>query len=186
MKYDRPIKINVVIEIPKNSNVKYEYNRTNGQISVDRILYGPSVYPENYGFIRDALDWDGDELDVLVIADQSFMPGIEVPTRILGAMTMVDSGESDTKLIGVIDCDPRFKDYNSLDDLPKHKLHVIRDFFETYKRLQKKDVKVGDFKDAEWAVKELEECRQLMSKYGKMPKEDFLAKMKKEHPEKYC
>ena len=186
MKYDTPIKINVVIEIPKNSNVKYEYNRTNGQISVDRILYGPNVYPENYGFIRDALDWDGDELDVLVIADQSFMPGIEVPTRILGAMTMVDSGESDTKLIGVIDCDPRFKDYNSLDDLPKHKLHVIRDFFETYKRLQKKDVKVGAFKDGEWAVKELEKCRQLMSKYGKMPKEDFLAKMKKEHPEKYC
>lgn len=186
MKYDTPIKINVVIEIPKNSNVKYEYNRTNGQISVDRILYGPNVYPENYGFIRDALDWDGDELDVLVIADQSFMPGIEVPTKILGAMTMVDSGESDTKLIGVIDCDPRFKDYNSLDDLPKHKLHVIRDFFETYKRLQKKDVKVGAFKDGEWAVKELEECRQLMSKYGKMPKEDFLAKMKKEHPEKYC
>lgn len=186
MKYDTPIKINVVIEIPKNSNVKYEYNRTNGQISVDRILYGPNVYPENYGFIRDALDWDGDELDVLVIADQSFMPGIEVPTKILGAMTMVDSGESDTKLIGVIDCDPRFKDYNSLDDLPKHKLHVIRDFFETYKRLQKKDVKVGAFKDGEWAVKELEKCRQLMSKYGKMPKEDFLAKMKKEHPEKYC
>ena len=185
MKYDTPIKINVVIEIPKNSNVKYEYNRTNGQISVDRILYGPNVYPENYGFIRDALDWDGDELDVLVIADQSFMPGIEVPTKILGAMTMVDSGESDTKLIGVIDCDPRFKDYNSLDDLPKHKLHVIRDFFETYKRLQKKDVKVGAFKDGEWAVKELEKCRKLMSKYGKMPKEDFLAKMKKEHPEKY-
>ena len=177
--------INVVIEIPKNSNIKYEYNRTNGQISVDRILYGSNVYPENYGFIRDALDWDGDELDVLVIAEQSFMPGIEVPTRILGAMTMVDSGETDTKLIGVIDCDPRFKKINSLTDLPEHKLHVIRDFFETYKRLQKKEVKVGEFKDADWAIKELEECRCLMSKYSKLPKEEFLAKMKKEHPKKY-
>jgi len=48
--------VNVVIEIPKNSNIKYEYNRGTGQISVDRILYGPSVYPENYGFIREALD----------------------------------------------------------------------------------------------------------------------------------
>ena len=48
--------VNVVIEIPKNSNIKYEYNRSNGQISVDRILYGPSVYPENYGFISEALD----------------------------------------------------------------------------------------------------------------------------------
>jgi len=76
------------------------------------------------------------------------MPGIEVPTRILGAMSMIDSGETDTKLIGVIDCDPRFKDLNSLNDIPKHKLDVIRDFFETYKRLQKKEVKVGGFKDA--------------------------------------
>ncbi len=177
--------VNVVIEIPKNSNIKYEYNRGTGQISVDRILYGPSVYPENYGFIREALDWDGDELDVLVIADQSFMPGIEVPTRILGAMSMIDSGETDTKLIGVIDCDPRFKDFNSLNDLPRHKLDVIRDFFETYKRLQKKEVKVGGFKDAKWAINELDECKKIMAKYGKMPKEKFLAKMQKEHPEKY-
>ncbi len=178
--------VNVVIEIPKNSNIKYEYNRSNGQISVDRILYGPSVYPENYGFIRDALDWDGDELDILVIADQSFMPGIEVPTRILGAMKMIDSGETDTKLIGVIDCDPRFKIYKSLDDIPQHKLFVIRDFFETYKRLQKKEVKVGEFKDTKWAIEELAECKKLMAKYGKMTKEKFLAEMRIEHPEKYC
>ena len=177
--------VNVVIEIPKNSNIKYEYNRSNGHISVDRILYGSSVYPENYGFIREALDWDGDELDVLVIADQSFMPGIEIPTRILGAMPMVDSGETDTKLIGVIDCDPRFKTYKSLDDLPNHKLKVIRDFFETYKRLQEKEVKVYKPKDCQWAINELNECKKLMIKYGKMPKEEFLTKMKKEHPEKY-
>ena len=178
--------VNVVIEIPKNSNVKYEYNRSNGQISVDRILYGPSVYPENYGFIPNALDSDGDELDILVVADQSFIPGIVVPTRILGAMSMIDDGETDTKLIGVIDCDPRFKDYQKLEDLPQHKLAVIRDFFETYKRLQKKEVKIGEFKDEKWAVKELEECVELMNKYGKIPKDEFISKMRVEHPEKYC
>lgn len=141
--------VNVIIEIPKNSSVKYEYNRATGQIAVDRILFGPNVYPENYGFIPDALDWDGDELDVLVFADQPFSPGIAVPTRILGAMHMVDDGETDTKLIGVIDCDPRFKGYQKLEDLPQHKLAVIREFFETYKRLQHKEVKVGDFKDTD-------------------------------------
>ena len=117
--------INVTIEIPKNSSIKYEYDRSTGKISVDRILYGPSIYPENYGFIPHALDWDGDELDVLVVADQAFMPGIVVPTRILGAMHMVDGGETDTKLIGVIDCDPRYAHIQKLEDLSAHKLAVM-------------------------------------------------------------
>ena len=177
--------IDVTIEIPKNSSIKYEYNRATGKISVDRILFGPSVYPENYGFIPSALDWDGAELDVIVIAEQSFMPGIVVPTRIIGAMHMVDDGETDTKLIGVIDCDPRFAHIQKLQDLSPHKLAVIKDFFETYKRLQKKSVQVGNFEKTEWALKELAECEKLMSKYGKMKKEQFLSKMKKEHPEKY-
>lgn len=177
--------VNVTIEIPKNSNIKYEYNRANGQISVDRILYGPSVYPENYGFIPNALDWDGDELDILVIADQAFMPGIVVPTRIIGAMTMIDDGETDTKLIGVIDCDPRYKKIHSLRDIPEHKLLVIKDFFETYKRLQNKQVIVGEFKDAKWALNELGQCVALMNEYGKLPKKEFLEMMQKEHPEKY-
>lgn len=177
--------IDVTIEIPKNSNIKYEYDRANGNIKVDRILYGANIYPENYGFIPNALDWDGDELDILVISDHSFLPGTIVPTRILGAMTMVDDGETDTKLIGVIDCDPRFKQINSINDIPEHKLSVIRNFFETYKILQKKQVKIGSFKDATWAQKELNECISLMKKYGKMPKEKFISLMMKKYPGKY-
>ncbi len=177
--------VNVTIEIPKLSNVKYEFDRKTGKISVDRILYGPSVYPENYGFIADALDWDGDELDMLIIADQAFNPGIVVPTRIIGAMSMVDGGETDTKLIGVIDCDPRYSNVHSLKDISQHKLAVIKDFFETYKRLQKKSVNVGDFHDADWAIKELDECRSLMKEYGKMDKDEFIKLMQQKHPEKY-
>jgi inorganic pyrophosphatase len=48
--------LDVTIEIPKGSNVKYEYNRKTKQISVDRILFGPNYYPQNYGFISEALD----------------------------------------------------------------------------------------------------------------------------------
>lgn len=178
-------KLNVKIEIPKHSNVKYEYDRKTGEISVDRILYGPDYYPQNYGFVKEALDWDGDELDCLVIADQSFMPGVSVPTRIIGAMEMIDSGETDTKLIGVIDCDPRYKHVNSLKDVSQHLLDEIKTFFETYKILQKKTVQILGFKDADWAISEYNECVKLMQSYGSMPKEEFLAKMQKERPEKY-
>jgi len=77
------------------------------------------------------------------------MPGIIVPTRIIGAMGMIDDGETDTKLIGVIDCDPRYNQYKTLTDLPQHLLSEIKDFFETYKRLQNKNVKVTGFKEAD-------------------------------------
>ncbi len=178
-------KLKVTIEIPKNSKIKYEYNRETKQIEVDRILYGSNSYPQNYGFIKEALDWDGDELDALVIADQPFLPGVLVEAKILGAMEMIDGGETDTKLIGVVACDPRYDSYQKLDDLPKHLLLEIKDFFENYKNLQKKKVEVLGFKDEKWAHKEYQECVELMQKYGKEDKNEFIKLMKKEHPEKY-
>lgn len=86
--------LDVVVEIAKHSNIKYEYNRTSGRFHVDRILYGATHYPQNYGFIENTLDWDGDELDALVVADQGFQVGAVLPARILGAMSMVDGGET--------------------------------------------------------------------------------------------
>jgi inorganic pyrophosphatase len=100
-------------------------------------------------------------------------------------MEMIDNKETDTKLIGVIDCDPRWKHVNSLKDISEHELKVIKDFFETYKRLQNKEVQVNEFKDVEWAINDYNTCVELMKKYGEMNKEDFIELMKKNHPEKY-
>lgn len=179
------MKIEVTIEIPKHSNVKYEYDRQTKSIKVDRILFGSEVYPQNYGFLPEALDWDGDELDIFVLSDQSFMPGVKVPARIIGAMEMIDSGETDTKLIGVIDCDPRYSHINSINDINEHLLKEISNFFQNYKILQNKKVVVKGFKDKAWAINEYNECVELMKKYGQLPKEEFIEKMKKEHPDKY-
>ena len=177
--------LDITVEVPKHSSIKYEYDRKTKSIRVDRILYGPNFYPQNYGFIREALDWDGDELDCLVISNESFQPGIIVPARIIGAMGMIDGGETDTKLIGVIDCDPRFNGIKTIQDLPEHMFKEIQNFFETYKLLQNKEVIITGFKDAKWAIKEYHECVDLMNKYKDMDKDDFIKLMKKEHPEKY-
>lgn len=177
--------LNVIIEIPKNSNIKYEYNRKTKQISVDRILYGSEHYPENYGFIENTLDYDGDELDALVISDQSFFPGVSVPMLLIGAMEMIDDGEIDTKLIGVISCDKRYAEIQNITDLAQHRLDVIKNFFESYKTLQKKQVIVKGFKSAEWAMKEFNDCKDLYNKYANLPKEEFLVKAKKLFPDKY-
>jgi len=177
--------LDVTIEIAKNSKIKYEFDRKNNEIRVDRILYGSSSYPQNYGFIKNALDWDGDELDVVLFADQEFQPGVVVPTRIVGAMDMIDGNETDTKLIGVIDCDPRYDHIEDLKDIPNHLLKEIQDFFENYKNLQNKKVIINGFKDKKWAIEVYHECVELMDNYKHLSKKDFIKKMMIERPEKY-
>ncbi|NQX83467.1 MAG: inorganic diphosphatase [Mycoplasmataceae bacterium] len=177
------MKENAIIEISKGSNIKYEIE--NGKIKVDRILFGSMTYPLNYGFFENTLDWDGDPLDVLVLSDHKFLPGTEVPIRIIGAVKMIDGGETDTKILGVIDVDPRYSHINKLEDVNEHILKEIKDFFENYKNLQNKKVKINGFEKIKYAINELNETRKLFTKYGKMSKKEFISKMKIIHPEKY-
>ncbi|ENY54157.1 Inorganic pyrophosphatase [Metamycoplasma alkalescens 14918] len=176
----------VNVEIPKDSNIKYEYDRKTGKIKIDRILREGFKYPANYGYISEALDWDGDELDVLIYSHEKFMPGSVVEVRIIGAMKMIDSGETDTKLIGVHADDYRLDHIKSLNDLDKMWLHSVELFFKNYKFFKGPNVtNVTGFEDIAWAQKEYEECVELMQKYGSLDKEEFIKEMKKIHPEKY-
>lgn len=179
--------ISVIIEIPKDSAIKYEFDRETKKIKVDRILRDGFKYPANYGFIETALDWDGDELDVLVYSPEVFMPGVELEIKIIGAMRMIDEGETDTKLIGVHQDDYRLSEINGLNDLPQDWLDGVKEFFSTYKNWKKGPgtTKVPGFEDADWAWKEYQECFKLMKEFGHLPKSEFITKMKKKHPEKY-
>lgn len=178
--------IQVNIEIPVGSSIKYEFDRSIGKIVVDRILRDGFKYPANYGYIAEALDWDGDELDVLVYSPESFMPGVALNARIVGAMRMIDDGETDTKLIAVHADDYRLSDIQKLEDLPKEFLDKVKTFFSTYKNWKRAGItEVPGFEGIDWAIHEYEECVELMNKYGKLPKKEFVEKMMKEHPEKY-
>ena len=178
--------IEVKIEIPNKSNIKYEYDRKTKQIHVDRILRKGFTYPSNYGFVSNALDFDGDELDILVYSEQSFIPGSVLNGRIIGAMRMIDDGETDTKLIVVHDDDYRLDSIQSLEDLPEKWLQDVETFFTTYKNWKYEGITlVPGFENADWAKKEYKLCIELMEKYGSMPKKDFISKMKKEFPNKY-
>ncbi|UVD81476.1 inorganic diphosphatase [Mycoplasma iguanae] len=178
--------VEVNIEISKNSNIKYEFNRAKNKIVVDRILRDGFRYPANYGYLQEALDWDGDELDVLVYSDETFMPGTALKARIIGAMKMIDDGETDTKLIAVHEDDYRLANINSLEDLPKSWLDEVEKFFSTYKNWKREGITtVSGFEGIEWAIKEYEECVELMSEYGTIPKKEFIEKMMQLHPDKY-
>ncbi|WP_096023220.1 inorganic diphosphatase [Campylobacter lanienae] len=149
-----PDKLNVVIEIPYGSNIKYEIDKDSGAVVVDRVLYSAMFYPANYGFIPSTLADDGDPADVLVLNEYPLQAGSVIPCRLIGVLVMEDESGMDEKLLAVpvTKIDPRYDGIKSIDDLPKATLDKIKNFFETYKMLEpNKWVKVKGFEDAKKA-----------------------------------
>ncbi|AGR40951.1 inorganic diphosphatase [Spiroplasma taiwanense] len=157
--------IKMIVEIPKGSSNKYEYDINSNQISLDRVLYGANFYPGEYGFVPETLDWDGDPLDVISLATHPTLPGVAVNVRILGSIKMIDAGEIDTKLFGVFSDDPRFKEFTTLKDVPQHLKDEIENFFLQYKALQKKEVKINGWGNVDEAMHELVECKERFEHY---------------------
>ena len=138
--------MNVIIEIPRGSQNKYEIDKKTGMIALDRVLHTAQTYPFDYGFVPQTLWDDGDALDVVLLTTVPLMPGILVHARPVAVLPMIDGGEADEKIIAVPAEDPRFAEIKDLADLNKHTLKEIAHFFATYKKLQNKEVAVGDYK----------------------------------------
>lgn len=147
--------VNAIIEIPKDSQLKYELDKETGLLKLDRILYSAVHYPGDYGFIPQTLWEDGDPLDIVILTSRPVYPMTLVSVRILGVLRMVDNNEKDDKLIGVYDCDPRYKEYEGIKDIPKHTIAELKHFFETYKQLQGKECKILEILDKKDAVKDV-------------------------------
>lgn len=137
--------INTIIEINKGSKNKYEIDKETGMIALDRVLHSSQDYPFDYGFVPQTLWDDGDAVDVIVLTTYPLLPGILVRVRPVAIMDMVDSGESDAKIIAVPVDDPRWDDVKDLADVNKHTLKEMEHFFSTYKKLQNKEVSVQGF-----------------------------------------
>ncbi len=136
---DFPKKVNALIEIPRGSDNKYEIDKETGFLRLDRPLFSSIHYPGDYGYLPNTLWEDGDPIDILVLTSHPVYPMTLAKVRIVGMLDMKDNGESDTKLIGVYDSDPRFSEYKDIDNLRGHKLKEIIHFFESYKHLQGKE-----------------------------------------------
>jgi len=156
-----PDKVHALIEIPYGSNIKYELDKDSGAIWVDRVMYSAMFYPANYGFVPNTLAADGDPADILVLCDYALQPGSVIKCRLIGVLVMEDESGMDEKLIAlpVSKVDPTYDKIQSIEDLPKHTLDKIKNFFETYKMLEpNKWVKVKEYKGKEEAAKILEEA----------------------------
>ena len=151
--------VEALIEIPYGSKNKYEVDKATGRIRLDRVLYSAMSYPGEYGYIEETLAPDGDPLDILVITSEPTVPGCIVPARVLGYLATVDRGMEDYKLIAVADCDPRYDNVRTLDDLPPFILDEISNFFQNYKVLQNMQVDVWGYFSLDATQKIIEQCR---------------------------
>ncbi|MEQ6122181.1 inorganic diphosphatase [Reichenbachiella sp. MALMAid0571] len=163
-----PDTVNGIIEIPTATRAKYELDKQSGLLRMDRVLYSSIYYPANYGFIPRTYCDDNDPLDIMVLSQITIVPLCIVPAKVIGVMRMLDQGEHDDKIIAVAENDMSVNHINDISELPKHFVKELRNFFEDYKKLEKKTVEVKDFLDADIAkliVKQaINDYNELMKK----------------------
>ena len=153
--------MNVIIEIPRGSKNKYEIDKETGIIALDRVMHTAQDYPFDYGFVPQTLFDDGDALDVVLLTTYPLAPGILVKARPVAIMKMVDGGEQDDKIIAVPVDDPRFDETQNLGDINTHTLKEMKHFFETYKKVQNKEVEVPGFEDIDEAKAAFEKSVEM-------------------------
>ena len=153
--------VKCVVEIPKGSRNKYEYDHEFGGIKLDRFMSSSVVYPTDYGFIPDTLSEDGDELDALICVSEPTFPGCIVMCDPIGLFDMEDEHGVDTKVLCVPGGDPGWNTLKRLDDLPRALRDEITHFFAIYKDLEPgKQSEVKGWRDRDAALREIEIARE--------------------------
>ena len=116
--------LDMIVEIPRNSNVKYEYDKSLNKMRCDRIISTSMLYPGNYGYVPETLSGDGDPLDILLLCDYPIYPGTIIKVKVIGVLLTTDEKGADEKLIAVPDdsVDHSSISINSLSDIGNHVL----------------------------------------------------------------
>lgn len=154
------ITVTVMIEIPKGSRNKYEYDKEKKMLKFDRMLFSAVHYPSDYGFILNTLAKDGDPLDALVLVWEPTFPGCIIEARPIGLFKMWDEKGPDEKILCVPLYDPLWNHIERLSDVPPHLLKEIEHFFSVYKELEKKKTGVEGWEDKESAIEIIKESQQ--------------------------
>ena len=171
-----PELVNVVIEVPLDSRVKYELDHETNMIFVDRFLFFDKGYPANYGFIPETLALDGDPLDVLVLVTEPTFPGCVMEVKPIGVFHMADDKGPDEKVICVPVSDPIWNSLENLSDVNPHLLKEIEHFFQVYKDLEHKKVDVEGWGDVNEAYAIIKECTKRFDDIENKPEGLFSIK----------
>jgi len=157
--FGKPDEINVVVENCRGSSNKIEYDKDEGAFKLDRVFHSAVFWPFDYGFVPQTWHGDDDPLDVALLTTYQTFPGCVVVARPVALLVMEDEKGVDDKVIAVPVDDPRFANMKDVNDIPEHMKKEIKEFFETYKRLEpKKWVKVKNWETAQKAKDSIKEA----------------------------
>ena len=152
----------VIIEISKNSNLKYEYDIETNKLVLDRVLHNSNVFPYNYGFIPNTLAPDNDPIDVILVSPHSLLPGCYVKVKIIGIIETKDEKGGDDKVICVLEnnVDKEYEHIEDIKDLVNSELNKILYFLRHYKDNENgKFIEIGEVKSKESALEFIENHR---------------------------
>lgn len=158
MSADQISSFDVLIEIPKGSRNKYEYDFKLKKVRYDRMIFSSMMYPADYGFVPETLALDGDALDVLVLVTEPTFPGCVMEVKPIGVFHMEDEKGPDEKVICVPVSDPVWNRVGDLSELNPHLIKEIEHFFQVYKDLEKKKVSIGGWGDHHEAKEIVAKC----------------------------
>ena len=157
---NKPLTLMALVEIPKGSRNKYEYDKERQMVRFDRMLFSAVHYPSDYGFILDTLGQDGDPLDALILVSEPTFPGCLIEVKPIGLFKMWDEKGRDEKILCVPISDPHWNTFNNLSDVNPHMLIEIEHFFAVYKDLEKKKVAIEGWEDRDMAIEIIREAQQ--------------------------
>jgi inorganic pyrophosphatase len=163
---DFPTSVEVVIEIPRGSRNKYEFDESSGTIRLERVLSAAVFYPMEYGFVDGTRAGDGDHTDAIVLIDEPTFPGCRIHARPVGVLVMHDDKGPDEKILCVAIGDPYYAHVHSLSDIAEQKLREVEHFFATYKLLEDKTVNVDGWADLDRARELLDADRERYEAKG--------------------
>jgi len=152
--------VTILIEVPKGSRNKYEYDYERKLLRFDRMLYSSMHYPSDYGFILDTLALDGDALDALVLMWEPTFPGCIIEAKPIGVFKMEDEKGKDEKILCIPLSDPLWNHIKDLHEVPPHLLKEIEHFFSVYKDLEKKYTKIEGWDNKESAIEYIKKAQQ--------------------------
>jgi inorganic pyrophosphatase len=158
---ESPEIVRMIVEIPKNSANKYEYDGNLKVFRLDRALYSPLHYPGDYGFIPGTLAADNDPLDVLTLVEEPSFAGCMIEVRPVGILYMTDREEDDEKVLAVPNRNPRYDQIHTMDQIFPHVRREIEHFFTIYKELEGRQTKIVGWQGPIEARKAIMESRQV-------------------------
>ena len=147
--------VEVVVEIPRGSRNKYEWDEKAAVFRLDRVLSSAVYYNFDYGYIAETRSGDGDHTDALLLIDEPTFTGCHVWARPVGGLEMRDEKGFDFKVLCVALGDAHQAHIEALDQMRPHRLVEIEQFFATYKALEDKTVEILGWRDRDRALEVL-------------------------------